>query len=120
MANGHTNEQAKELWCPMARVAQAGEKDIPIAYNRVLNRQLKQVMLQAPTPAEEFELGKDDSTTIVAHVLEATPSISMAANCAGSRCAMWRWNDAAQEAGFCGLAGTPLYFATQAAKQGGK
>ena len=120
MKHGHTNEQAKELWCPMARVAQAGEKDIPITYNRVLNRQLKQVMLQAPTPAEDFELGKDDSTTIVAHVLDVKPSISMAANCVGSRCAMWRWNDAAQEAGFCGLAGIHLPFATQAAKQGDK
>lgn len=32
----HTPEQAKNLWCPMARVAQVGNTDTAAAYNRAL------------------------------------------------------------------------------------
>lgn len=93
----HTPEQASHLWCPMSRVAQAGNVDIPVAYNRSLTKQLKQVTLQVPVPPEQFEMGQEDSKVIAAHVLDATPGVSMAANCLGARCAMWRWAESEQQ-----------------------
>lgn len=132
----HTPEQAKELWCPMSRVAQAGNVDIPVAYNRSLSKQHKP-MRSVNADAEKFQLGEDPEESTVL-VLTATPGVSMAANCIGDKCAMWRW--AAGETGevevktephpfepgktvevprrvrvktnygFCGLAGRPEVF----------
>jgi hypothetical protein len=121
----HTPEQAASLWCPMSRVAQAGNVDIPVAYNRSLNKQHKP-MRSVRAEAEDFKLGEapEEATVLV---LTATPGVSMAANCLADKCAMWRWNEAIAleteyrtapvappwvkaDTGFCGLAGRPEVF----------
>lgn len=104
----HTTEQARDLWCPMARVAQAGNVDIPVAYNRSLSKQHKP-MRSVNADSEKFQLGEDPEESTVL-VLTATPGVSMAANCLGDKCAMWRWvaateKSAAPTHGYCGLAG---------------
>lgn len=132
----HTPEQARDLWCPMARVAQAGNVDIPVAYNRSLNKQHKP-MRSVNADAEKFQLGEDPEESTVL-VLTATPGVSMAANCIGDKCAMWRWAPAEEtrtkmrsapnpmkpgetieypvqellksDCGYCGLAGRPDVF----------
>lgn len=85
----HTPEQARELWCPMSRVAQAGSVDIPVAYNRSLNKEHK-AMRSVKADPDTFQLGAEPEETTVL-VLTATPGVSMAANCIGNKCAMWRW-----------------------------
>lgn len=90
----HTPEQAKQLWCPMSRVAQAGNVDIPVAYNRSLNKEHKPMRSVKADP-DTFQLGAEPEETTVL-VLTATPGVSMAANCIGDRCAMWRWGTTEQ------------------------
>lgn len=87
----HTPEQARELWCPMSRVAQAGNVDIPVAYNRSLTKHTQAATVTQPRPADDFDLGKDAAETKSIVILTATPATSMAANCLGDKCAMWRW-----------------------------
>lgn len=134
----HTTEQARELWCPMARVAQAGNIDIPVAYNRSLTKEVKAADVVAYASADEFKLGGEpiDAKTIM--VMNATPGMSMASMCLGDKCAMWRWAPAEEtrtkmrsapnpmkpgetieypvqeqlksDYGYCGLAGRPEVF----------
>jgi hypothetical protein len=87
----HTTEQARDLWCPMARVAQAGNVDIPVAYNRSLTKEVKAAEVVAYASAEEFKLGGEATGSKTIMVMDATPGVSMAANCVGEKCAMWRW-----------------------------
>lgn len=78
----HTPEQAKELWCPMSRVAMAhraeDETDYtidPAVYNRV-------AIKSKPT------------------------TIPKSCNCMADKCAMWRWPNVTNEPttyGYCGL-----------------
>lgn len=133
----HTPEQAASLWCPMSRVAQAGSIDIPVAYNRSLTKQVKAAEAVAYANADDFKLGGDAVEAKTIMVMTAQPGISMAANCIGDKCAMWRWGAASGEVelrsapsmtpgaapiqfphipkiksdyGFCGLAGRPEIF----------
>lgn len=94
----HTPEQAKALWCPMARVANVGQ-----VYNRVDTVYLG---YKAGPDREYFERQKENC------------------NCIADQCAMWRWatngnyeHDCAvtgtdlgktvTPSGYCGLAGKP-------------
>lgn len=134
----HTPEQSRELWCPMSRVAQAGNVDIPVAYNRSLTKQTQAATVTQPRPADDFNLGEDATETKSIVILTATQATSMAANCLGDKCAMWRWAPAEEtrtkmrtapnptkpgetieypvqeylksDYGFCGLAGRPEIF----------
>lgn len=87
----HTPEQAASLWCPMARVAQAGNVDIPVAYNRSLTKEVKAANAVTYASAEDFKLGGEASEQQTIMVMTAQPGVSMAANCLGDKCAMWRW-----------------------------
>jgi hypothetical protein len=127
----HTPEQAKELWCPMARVGQVGEVDVPVAYNRTMSRFLKPVkvaIVQSPSNFEMGEMPKPETGTIMA--MEIDVNISTGSECVAEKCAMWRWVPKYESAsmpthtsasahtviapkqttptyGYCGLAGTP-------------
>lgn len=57
----HTPEEAQTLWCPMARVAQAGHTDINVSYNRTITKLLVPVRLQAPQDPDDFDLGQEPS-----------------------------------------------------------
>lgn len=79
----HTPEQAKELWCPMVRLAGC-------------------------RPSGEVDPGQ----TVVNRLqidINSGASIPDSANCIAEKCAMWRW--APQEddeiRGYCGIAGRP-------------
>ena len=79
----HTPEQAKELWCPMARVTQIGAVETNATYNRALVKSHVPVALRADEDGE----GK----AIAATMLKIETQISGAAHCVADRCAMWRW-----------------------------
>lgn len=132
----HTPEQAKGLWCPMARVAQSGHTDIHTSYNRALTKEHKPMRSVRADP-DTFQLGEEPEETTVL-VLTTTTNVSMAAHCIGDRCAMWRWAQAEETRvkmrstpdpmkpgqtieypvleplksnyGYCGLAGRPVIF----------
>lgn len=132
----HTPEQAKGLWCPMARVAQAGNVDIPVAYNRSLTKS-HHPMKCVSTDPDQFQLGEEAPTATVL-VLKGEQSLSSASMCIGDKCAMWRWAPAEEtrtkmrtapnptkpgetieyqvqeqlksDHGYCGLAGRPEVF----------
>lgn len=126
----HTPEQAKELWCPMARVAQTGNTDTGTAYNRTLDRQLRLVNVAVIQNPESFELGTapmPEQGQIMA--LDTDVGLSKAARCVADKCAMWRWQSRFEDVkplrangfpvmpppperlpsthGYCGLAGRP-------------
>lgn len=92
----HTPEQARELWCPMARVAQSGETDVQVAYNRTLTKKCMP-MRSVKADADSFQLSEEPEESTVL-VMTATPATSMAANCLGDRCAMWRWEHRTESA----------------------
>jgi len=114
----HTPEQAKELWCPMARVTQIGAVETNATYNRAL------VKTHIPIALRADEGGEGDA--IAATMLKVETQISAAARCIGDKCAMWRWGtfiapplDAVPgklvagvnhraDWGYCGIAGTPV------------
>lgn len=101
----HTPEQAKELWCPMARVAQAGQIDTAAAYNRTLTKSLNEVSVAVH---DNFKLGQSpapEKRIMVA--IGVAVDRSMAANCVANQCAMWRTHSNKPdlpERGYCGLA----------------
>lgn len=78
--------EAGKLWCPMSRVAQCGNADISTTYNRTLNKQIIEATVNVTS---------DDGETKQrpGMLLEAIAGVSKAANCIGSKCAMWRWAD---------------------------
>lgn len=91
----HTPEQAKELWCPHARVAQVGAVETQAAYNRSLSKLHVPVKVAQAGP-EDFELGVEPRSKIATMLtLEAHPST--AANCLGDKCAAWRWEVKSQD-----------------------
>jgi len=120
----HTPEEAKTLWCPMARVAQIGATETGATYNRALVKSHVPVKLADASP-DAFELGQQPEP-IAATMLKVELQISGAAKCIANECAMWRWGffiapplDAEPgklvagvkhraDRGFCGLAGTPV------------
>lgn len=83
-------EEAKLLWCPMSRVAQAGNVDISTAYNRALTKEV--VPSKVTLKSEDGEAEQHD-----VFLMKAVKSVSMAANCIGKQCAMWRWHDKANK-----------------------
>lgn len=87
----HTPEQARALWCPMARVAQSGHTDIQAAYNRSLTKTPVRVRLVTPQDPENFQLGQEPEQVEEKMLLETRMSTSMAAGCIADQCAMWRW-----------------------------
>lgn len=99
----HTPEQAQELWCPMARVAQVGSVETHTSYNRFLSKRHVPVSV-VNAKAESFELGQDPQPK-KATIVEAETDLSGAAMCVANRCAAWRKYDATH--GYCGLAGKP-------------
>lgn len=103
----HTTEQAAELWCPMARVAQVGAVETHAAYNRSLGKRHRTVKATWAT-ADSFQLGEDapkDPEAIT--ILEVETGLSRASFCLAGKCAMWRWTGSERETGYCGLAGRP-------------
>ena len=120
----HTPEQAKELWCPMARVAQVGAIETSTAYNRTISKTHRTVKAAWAT-ADSFELGTDAPEPKEINILSAEPGVSGASYCLADKCAMWRWGSfiAPPEnaepgklcigvehragVGYCGLAGKP-------------
>ncbi len=109
----HSEAQAQQLWCPMARVAQAGNADIHVAYNRTLTKNLMPVKLKVMRDPEEFDLGQEPTDSRTELILDMVNATSRAAHCLGSRCAVWRWMDPeiegeeAMRRGYCGLTGWP-------------
>lgn len=119
----HTAEQAKELWCPMARVAQIGAVETSATYNRAIVKAHVPVKVAAAAP-EDFELGEKPKLETMTMV-QVTPIKSGASMCLANECAMWRWGttekmpdnaepgklystDTVQsDRGYCGLAGRP-------------
>lgn len=83
----YTPEQAKQLWCPMVRLARADEKGAVAVGQTVFNRvQIGTKDMGAPT----------------------------ASNCLAAGCAMWRWLTREDDRihlipthGYCGLSGKP-------------
>lgn len=122
-----TAEQAKELWCPMARVAQIGAVETSATYNRAILKVHVPVEVAAAAP-EDFELGEKPKLKTMTMV-QVTPIQSGASMCLANECAMWRWGTTGSEAnqyrkigdemipvgvfdpeqpkGYCGLAGRP-------------
>lgn len=84
----HTPEQARELWCPMARVAQIGVIETQAAYNRSIQKTHRIVGMVKAT-AEDFELGEQPKTEPVA-ILDVSVEPSRASMCMADKCAMWR------------------------------
>lgn len=82
-------EQARELWCPMARVAQVGAAETTATYNRVLTKTHVPVKLADASP-EGFELGEEPKP-IAATMLKVDLQLSRAARCVANECVMWRW-----------------------------
>lgn len=81
-----TEAEAKERWCPFARVVVRPTQEISG----------RQVVFQDCVSINRFE--------------EADPGLPSGAKCIGSQCMAWRW--AAEggyggRPGFCGLAGKP-------------
>lgn len=103
----HTPEQATLLWCPMARVAQSGDKDIQGSYNRTLTKSHRPITVARVKSTDDFELGDEPVEHEEVLALEMSVVVSHAARCIGDKCAMWRWAYAGTESGFCGLAGKP-------------
>jgi len=126
----NTPEEAKELWCPMARVAQAGHTDINVAYNRSLTKSHRLVRVAVVKNPDDFELGETPMPeTGELMALSTDWNTSLAANCLGDKCAMWRWVPTTESVpvetegmsgpartwktvptqthGYCGLAGRP-------------
>ena len=131
----HTPEQAQQLWCPMARVAQSGHADISASYNRTVQKSLRAVKATTIQSPDDFELGAEAAPEFEPTlIMQLTAGTSMAANCLGPKCAAWRWHHDAYHSvnegkmvlgdghggelpapGYCGLAGAP---ATNSAIQG--
>lgn len=114
----HTPEEAQTLWCPMARVAQAGHTDINVSYNRTITKLLVPVRLQAPQDPDDFDLGQEPSQQMDKTLLETRVGLSNAARCIADKCAAWRWTPETvgnvtttyapgQRPGYCGLAVRP-------------
>lgn len=124
----HTVEQAVQLWCPFARVAQVGAIETQASYNRSIQKTHRVVSVLKATP-DAFELGKEPQTE-PAVLLDVSVEPSRAANCLGDKCAAWRWvhttasvpvetqgaghgvaktfeQIAVKTHGFCGIAGSP-------------
>ena len=100
-----TPEQAKDLWCPMARVAQIGSAETSATYNRALTKTHIPVKLADASP-EGFELGEEPKP-IMATMLKVDLQLSGASHCVASQCAMWRWTQPTPSVGYCGIAGRP-------------
>jgi hypothetical protein len=122
----HTPEQAKELWCPMARVTQIGAVETNATYNRALVKTHIPVALKASEVDELIE----DQKPFAATMLKVETQISGAAHCISDKCAMWRsvpkngpfiaivddgggmkrevqqWGGVPPTHGYCGLAGS--------------
>lgn len=87
-----TEEQAKEMWCPAARVAGRIPLDPPLGDQTV-----------------------QGSNRIGSNWRAAPPTILASLACIGSRCMAWRWEKDRDPAlasikdwrGFCGMAGGP-------------
>ncbi len=116
----YSEEHSKKLWCPMARVGQAGHTDINVSYNRSLTKTHVPIKLNVVSGADEFELGQQAAEQRTEFVLSTVAATSLAARCLGSECMMWRWvdpepaNDGIDRTaehqsrrGFCGIAGWP-------------
>lgn len=103
----HTTEQANDLWCPMARVAQSGHTDVQGSYNRTLTKTHRAITVASVKSVEDFELGDEPVEPKQVLVLDIVIGGSQAARCISDQCAMWRWAYAGKERGFCGLAGKP-------------
>lgn len=102
----HTTEQAGDLWCPMARVAQVGAVETQTAYNRTISKTHRTVKATWAT-ADSFQLGEDAPEPKEITILDVATGLSGASYCLADKCAMWRWADSNREAGFCGLASRP-------------
>lgn len=74
-----TEKEARDLWCPMVRLAKASDEGDVTYGQTVFNR---------------VETNSGDHTQI---------GIPDATRCIGSRCAMWR---SRYDKGYCGLTGT--------------
>ena len=98
-----TAEQAKELWCPMARVAQVGVLETTAAYNRALSK--VHVPIKVGPPKDKDVEQEDDADSITMSVLKVDMQLSGAAHCVSDKCAMWR--NVTEKLGYCGLA--PLH-----------
>lgn len=101
----HTPEQAQDLWCPMARVAQVGAVEAHTSYNRFLIKRHVSVGIVSKSDADELNIGNYSQQIKPATMVEAETDLSDAAMCVADRCAAWRQHDA--EHGYCGLAGKP-------------
>lgn len=78
--NAHTEEQAKKLWCPMARVARREDLDRD----------------RGPTVI----VGGCNTDALGGNRIPAS------CRCVASQCAMWRWAESyPEDRGYCGLAG---------------
>lgn len=100
----HRIEEAKKLWCPMARVAQIGAAETNATYNRALIKSHIPVRLADASP-EAFELGQHPEP-VAATMLKVELQISSAARCLADECAAWRWSrDSKGVAGYCGMGG---------------
>lgn len=127
----NTVEEAKKLWCPMARVAQIGAVETGTAYNRALLKMHRTIKASQGAP-DAFELGQDKPEKLLeVTILEMQAEPSSAAGCMADKCACWRWTpkegerpEVVQEVngfkrvitkhgpmtpthGYCGLAGRP-------------
>lgn len=85
----HTPEEARTLWCPMARVAQIGAAETNATYNRALVKTHVPVKLADASPGG-FEMGEEPKP-ITATMLKVDLQISGAARCIAAECGMWRW-----------------------------
>lgn len=91
----------------MARVAQAGNKDIDVAYNRSLTKTAVPVRISEVRSQEEFELGQEPMKEQTKFILESVVNTSIASCCLANQCAMWRWDSGQHTTGYCGIAGRP-------------
>lgn len=104
----NTVEEAKKLWCPMARVAQIGVVETGAAYNRALLK-MHRTIKASQGALDAFELGQDKpKKPLEVTILEMQAEPSSAAGCMADKCACWRWTaHSGSERGYCGLAGRP-------------
>jgi hypothetical protein len=107
----HTPEQAKELWCPMVRVAR---------------REVAEINIKPGESYEQVIVGGCNSDSL------GRTRVPASCRCIADKCAMWRWEHMTDSVptvtegpsglkartfetrvvrthGYCGLAGKPTY-----------
>lgn len=96
----HTPDQARELWCPMVRIARHESVDVPVpiipgsGHSGASHQALPTIVAGCNTDA----LGRN--------------RVPASCRCIADQCAMWRWALHQDEpnwrtVGYCGLAGRP-------------